>query len=188
MDIKQTGESILHRCGRRWKDTSFYFGRSCSQQDKYSFFLKFFFLYLYVSVCLSVSFSFVLHLSQGISWAAASGNPIFSYQQWQSTGNPRGGRPAGKPVGCGKCVSGPLSLRFGLPYHLITPEPWIYRDMRFYVCHKCHSPKMFNKRCIKSGGAPSFSIQKGNVSSACFMQTYYLRVKMFWSRNMDACF
>ena len=73
--------------------------------------MSFFSFNLRICLFLSLSLLFVLHLSPGVSWAAAaSGNPIFSYQQWQSTGNPRGARPAGKSMGCGWRVSGPWPL------------------------------------------------------------------------------
>lgn len=90
-----------------------------------------FFLYLFISVCLS--FLFVSHLSEGISWAVSIGNPIFSYQQWQSMGNPRGARPAGRPLGWHvsspwPCVRSPS----------LTLEPWIIRLMHFYVWCKYH--------------------------------------------------
>lgn len=94
------------------------------------------FLSFYLSVCLS--FSFLLNLKQGISWRGDSGNPIFSYQQWQTSGNSRGARPAGKPFGCRCCVCGPWH-RARSPSPPCNPGALNLLSHCFYVWHKCHS-------------------------------------------------
>lgn len=97
------------------------------------------FFSFYLWICLSVSLSHLFYIS---GRASAEQQPVeipfslISGDRAQGTPGEPGQLASLLAVAAACLAPGP---GFGLPHHLITLEPWIYRAMHFYVCHKCHS-------------------------------------------------
>lgn len=118
----------------------FYFSRSCSQQDKYSFSFCLISppLSIYLSICLPLSRLFYI-LARAPNELQPVEIPFSLISSDRARGTP------GKPVELARLwAAAGTSLapgpRFSLSLHLITLEPEIFKPMHFfYICHRCHS-------------------------------------------------
>lgn len=112
---------------------------TASKINTSSYLVRFFFFYLWI--CLSVSLFLICFTSQAghqlsssqwkshflLSAVTEHREPQGSQASWQAFFGVAGARLAPGPG-------------FGLPHHLITLKPWIFRAVHFNVCHKCQSP------------------------------------------------
>lgn len=116
------------------------------------------FFSLYLRICQSVSLSHLFYIS---GRASAEQQPVeipfslISSDRAQGTPGEPGQLASLLAVAAACLAPGP---EFGLPHHLITLEPWIYRAVHFYVCCKCHSLAWYYSTCTSYYSAMFYKI------------------------------